>query len=127
MNRSTFTIAASENIILLELVAVPEDAGLASVLVGLDVDALLDLPPRRLGEGRGVKAVVLAEHGADGAGGLHGVVVRDGREEVVRDVRVGDAVEEGPARASAPESRGLTVVGGERTAEPVPLVESVAF
>jgi len=96
LNRSTFTIAASENIILLELVAVPEDAGLASVLVGLDVDALLDLPPRRLGEGRGVKAVVLAEHGADGAGGLHGVVVRDGREEVVRDVRVGDAVEEGP-------------------------------
>jgi hypothetical protein len=104
----------------LELVAVPEDAGLASVLVGLDVDALLDLPPRRLGKRRGVEAVVLAEDGADGPGGLRGVVVRDGGEEVVRDVRIGDVVEEGPAEHAV-----VAVDGGERAAEPVPLGAAV--
>ena len=61
----------------LELVVVPEDA---LVVLRLDVDALLGLAPCRLGDGRRVELVVLAEDGADRLSGLHGVVVRHGEK-----------------------------------------------
>ena len=63
----------------IELIAgVPVDAVAAAV--GLDVQAFPGCSPRCQQDGSGVEAVVLAEDGADGPGGLHGVVVRDGRE-----------------------------------------------
>jgi hypothetical protein len=85
-------------------VIVPEDA---LAVLGLDVDALPDLAPGRLGHRRGVGLVVLTEDGFDRLGGLHGVVVWHGGEEVVRDVRVRDVMEH------AAEDAVVAVHGGQ--------------
>nr|ACL52983.1 unknown [Zea mays]ACL53151.1 unknown [Zea mays]ACL53170.1 unknown [Zea mays]ACL53198.1 unknown [Zea mays]ACN35830.1 unknown [Zea mays] len=100
----------------LELLVVPEDA---LAVLGLDVDALPGLAPGRLGNRGRVEVVVVPEDGPDRLGGLHGVVVRHGGEEVVRDVRVRDVVEH------AVEDAVVAVHGGQRAAQPVPLARVV--
>lgn len=74
--------------------AVPKHALRRRAGVGRDVVARGALLPQRLEHVAAVAAVVWAEQRLERLCGLGGVVVRHLREEVVRDVRVGDVVEE---------------------------------
>ena len=74
------------------------------------IDALAEGRHQRVQEtGLLFLAVVLAQEGLDGAGGLLGLVEGDAAEEVVHDVVVDDLVEE----VTADEARGA-VNGGQR-------------
>lgn len=111
-----------------EAVSVAEEqdtlAGTLGLLARLNPLAHAGAGPQGTDESQGavlgVGSVVLAHDGADGIGGLVGVVERDGADVVVEDVRLDDAVEE----VTADEAH-LAIDGGGGATDVVPLLGGV--
>lgn len=111
-----------------QTVAVAEEehalAGVLGILAGLNPLAHASAAVHGADEAQGaalcVGAVVLAHDGADGIGGLVGVVKGDGGHVVVQDVGLDDAVQQ-----LAADEAHLAVDGGGSASDKVPLLAGV--